>query len=151
LVERGIESEISDLSINEGVGIVPWGPLGGGFLSGKYKRGDKPTYGRLAMMPDIAEESWERRSMERNWQILSVMDDIAANYDLTHVQIALVWLLKQPGVDSVIIGARTIQQLKENLKTTEITLPDEEIERLSDVSKPPQNYPYRFIEAYGQR
>ncbi len=151
LVERNIEFEFSDLCLKEGLGIIPWGPLGGGFLTGKYRQGDKPEFGRLAMMPDAAEESWERRSLDRNWQILSVMDDIVSNYNLTHPQIALSWLLKQPGVISVIIGARTLQQLEDNLQTAEISLPTEELERLTEISAPPKSYPYRFIEAYGQR
>lgn len=151
LVERGIEFEISDLCLNEGLGMMSWGPLGGGFLSGKYQRGDKPQFGRLAMMPEITEESWERRAQERNWQILAVMDDIAVNYKLSHPQIALAWLLEQPGVVSVIIGARTIQQLDENIHTAQISLPEEELERLTEISAPPKGYPYRFMEVYGQR
>ena len=77
LVERNIEHEISELCLEEGLGLTPWGPLGGGFLSGKYRPGDKPQDGRLAMMPDETEESWMRRSNERNWSILKVVDEIA--------------------------------------------------------------------------
>ena len=151
LVERGIESEISELCINEGVGIVPWGPLGGGFLSGKYQKGDKPGSGRLAMMPEETEEAWVRRSIERNWKILELMDQISSKHNVTHSQIALAWLLDQPGVDSIIIGARTPQQLKDNMEAAEITLPDEELEELSQSSELPKGYPYRFIDTYGKR
>ena len=151
LVERGIEPEIRDVCLAEGLGIVPWGPLGGGFLSGKYHSGRRPESGRLAMMPEQAEEAWERRARERNWKILEVMDDIASNYNLTHPQIALRWLLAQPGVTSVIIGARTAEQLEENLETVRRDLPEEEIERLTEISAPPLGYPYRFIETYAQR
>lgn len=151
LVERGIEPEIADLCREEGLGLVPWGPLGGGFLSGKYRRGTKPESGRLAVMPDQAEEAWDRRAREPNWQILGVMDDIAANYPLSHPQIALAWLLAQPGVDSVIIGARTPEQLEENLDAVGNPLPQEELERLTEISAPPLGYPYRFLNNYGTR
>lgn len=151
LVERGIDDEISELCLEEGLGLIPWSPLGGGFLTGKYRRGKKPESGRLAMMPEEAEEAWERRSRERNWKIMEVMDDIASNYQITHPQIALAWLLAQPGVCSVIIGARTEEQLQENLDAAGSPLPAEEIERLNEISAPPPRYPYRFIEAYGQR
>ncbi len=77
LVERNIEHEISELCLHEGLGLTPWGPLGGGFLSGKYRPGEKPQDGRLAMMPDETEESWSRRSKERNWSILQVVAEIA--------------------------------------------------------------------------
>ena len=151
LVERGIESEISELCLEEGVGIIPWGPLGGGFLTGKYQKGDKPESGRLAMMPEETEEAWIRRSIDRNWSILEVMDQISTKYKVTHSQIALAWLLDQPGVDSIIIGARTPQQLEDNLDTVDISLPADELEKLSHISELPKGYPYRFIEKYGKR
>jgi len=151
LVVRDIEHEFTDLCLSEGVGITPWGPLGGGFLTGKYHRGDRPQHGRLAMMPEETEESWQRRAIERNWQIQDVMDDIAANYDLSHSQIALAWLLAQPAVSSVIIGIRTPEQLEDNLKTIEAKLPADEIERLNEVSAPEEGYPYRFMRLYGSR
>ncbi len=153
LVMRDIEAEFKDLCLSEGVGLTPWGPLGGSFLSGKYRRGERPQHGRLAVMPDDTEEAWDRRATERNWAILDVMDDIAANYNLTHSQIALAWVLAQPAVASVIIGVRTPEQLEDNLKATDAQaqLPAEEIERLNDVSAPPLGYPYRFIKVYGNR
>ncbi|TFF92063.1 aldo/keto reductase, partial [Candidatus Thorarchaeota archaeon] len=154
LVVRDIEREFQDLCLQEEVGIVPWGPLGGGFLSGKYQRGKKPekaSEGRIAVMSEDSEEAWEKRATQRNWQILDVMDDIASNYDFTHPQIALSWLLAQPAVSSVIIGVRTMAQLEDNLKAAEIELPGDELERLNDVSAPEPTYPYRFLENYGQR
>ena len=151
LVERGIEAEISEVCLNEELGIIPWGPLGGGFLTGKYSQGDKPDQGRLSMMPEETEESWERRSLERNWRILDKMASISERYKVSHSQIALAWLLKQSGVCSVIIGARTVEQLTENLKTTSVEIPLSELDELSELSKPIQGYPYRFIELYGSR
>lgn len=151
LVERGIEAEFNEICQNEGLGIVPWGPLGGGFLTGKYSRGDKPGQGRLAMMPEETEESWERRSLEKNWGILEKMDQISSEYQISHSQIALSWLLNQPAVCSVIVGARTLDQLEDNMKASQDLLPAEKLDELTSISTPLLGYPYRFIEAYGQR
>jgi len=151
LVEREIEAEIGDLCQVEELSLIPWGPLGGGFLSGKYQRGDRPESGRLAVMPEKAEEAWQRRALEGNWRILDVMDDIKSSYNYSHPQIALRWLLEQPGVDSVILGVRTAEQLEDNLGAAEIHLPEEEISRLNEISAPQPGYPHRFLEAYARR
>jgi aryl-alcohol dehydrogenase-like predicted oxidoreductase len=151
LVERNIEDEISRLCDVEGVGLTPWGPLGGGFLSGKYQPGDKPESGRLSMMPEDTEESWVRRATERNWEILQVVDDIAKAKDATHSQIALAWVMNQPAVSSTITGVRTMAQLEDNLAACGISFSAEELDRLNQVSKLPERYPYRFIEMYGSR
>ena len=151
LVERNIEHEISELCLHEGLGLTPWGPLGGGFLSGKYHPGDKPQEGRLAMMPDETEESWLRRSKERNWAILQVVDEVARSHQATHSQVALAWLLHQPAVCSVIIGVRTLAQLDDNLAAGQLSLSEEELARLSQASEPDDPYPYRFLKLYGSR
>jgi aryl-alcohol dehydrogenase-like predicted oxidoreductase len=151
LVERNIEHEISDLCLHEGLGLTPWGPLGGGFLSGKYHPGDKPQEGRLAMMPDETEESWLRRSSERNWAVLQVVDEVAHSHQATHAQVALAWLLHQPAVCSVIIGVRTLAQLDDNLAAARLYLSEEELARLSQASEPDDPYPYRFLKLYGSR
>ena len=151
LLERNIEDEISSLCEAEGVSLVPWGPLGGGFLSGKYQPGDKPESGRLAIMPEETEESWERRNSERNWNILAAVDELAQSKGATQAQIALAWVMAQPAVRSTIMGVRTMAQLEANLTATEITLSPEELGRLDQASKPQERYPYRFIEKYGSR
>jgi aryl-alcohol dehydrogenase-like predicted oxidoreductase len=137
------------------VGLTPWGPIGGGFLSGKYTREKRPESedeGRLAVMADDTEEAWHRRSTEKNWLILEVMDDIRdAHEGSTHAQIAIAWLLAQTGVDSVIIGVRTMAQLEDNLQATGLQLTADELKRLSEVSFPFEGYPYRFIRNYGTR
>ena len=80
------------------------------------------------------------------------MDDIVTSYaGATHSQIALAWLLAQPAVDSVVIGARTMAQLEDNLRAIELELPPEEIARLNEVSAPDEGYPYHFLRAYGAR
>lgn len=152
LVERNIDSEFIDLCLNEGVGIVPWGALGGGFLSGKYRRDDRPEDGRLAMMPDDTEEAWDRRNVANNWRILDVVDDIVTSYDgLTHSQVALAWLLAQPAVDSVLIGVRTEAQLEDNLRAAEAHLSSDGLVRLDEVSALKEGYPYRFLKMYAAR
>lgn len=151
LVERNIEDEISRLCEVEGVSLTPWGPLGGGFLSGKYQPGEKPDSGRLSMMPEDTEEAWQRRAVERNWKILKAVDDIAKAKDATHSQIALAWVMRQPAVSSTIMGVRTMAQLEDNLAACEISFTIEELDRLHQVSKLPERYPYRFIEMYGSR
>jgi aryl-alcohol dehydrogenase-like predicted oxidoreductase len=152
LIVRDIEREYIDLFQDEGIGLVPWGPLGGGFLSGKYTRSEKkPSEGRLAMMPDETEEAWHRRNIERNWAIIDCVDEIAGAQGWTHAQVALAWLLNQPTVSSVVIGVRTMTQLEDNLRGIEIQLAAEQVENLNRVSAFELGYPYRFMKVYGGR
>lgn len=153
LVERNIEGEFISMCENEGMGLVPWGPLGGGFLSGKYEKGDKPSKGRISTMPDKAPESWHRRSTERNWEILDKVGEIAENRGKTHPQVALSWLRQKQYVSSIIVGARTPNQLEENLSAFNWDLTEKEVEELDEVSLPMSLslYPYRFIRKYSSR
>ena len=155
LVVRDIEREFVDLCLSEGVGITPWGPLGGGFLSGKYKRDEKPQKpeeGRIATSDSTVEEAWERRSIERNWRIMETIKGIIDNHPgVTASQISLAWLLAKPAVSSIIIGIRTMEQLEDNLKASDLKLKQEEIQMLDNVSALTEEYPYRFIEFYTRR
>ncbi len=156
LINRDIEDEFSDLCESEGVGITPWGPLGGGFLTGKYKEDQRPTdakiEGRIAVMPDDTEEAWVRRNIARNWNVLGVMEEISAAHAGTTIsQIALAWLLRQKAVASVIVGARTPKQLEDNLGAANLDLSNDEIEKLNEVSALEKGYPYRFMQKYGAR
>ncbi|MEL6925228.1 MAG: aldo/keto reductase, partial [Bacteroidota bacterium] len=134
----------------EGIGLVPWGPLGGGFLTGKYSRGQQGT-GRLAHTPDSYEESWQRRDTEQNWQVLDALNDIANAHLATVSQVSIAWLLQQPIIASVLIGVRTLDQLKDNLGAISVQLSDEEVSQLNTLSQLPELYPYRMIEAYAKR
>lgn len=148
LVERGIESEIAGLCRSEGVGIVPWGPLGGGFLSGKYPSGARPTAvdGRIGGTPDAWEESWARRATEANWRTLAAAEAVARAHDgATAAQVSLAWLLAQPAVASVVVGARTVGQLESNLATASLSLSAEEVAGLGAASEPPAPYPARAV------
>lgn len=153
LVKRDIEYEFTDLCLSEGVGLTPWGPLGGGFLSGKYKRGQQPQagQGRIATTDDETEESWGRRNTERNWCIIDAIGEIAESRGATYSKIALAWLRVQPAVSSVIIGARTMAQLEDNLGAANFDLAMEELAKLDQASRLPELYPYRMIEQYGMR
>jgi aryl-alcohol dehydrogenase-like predicted oxidoreductase len=154
LVVRDIEDEFSDLCLSEGVGIVPWGPLGGGFLTGKYKQGKRPkkaSEGRIAVMDEGTEEHWDLRSTPKNWELIDVMTNIAKKYNCSYSQIAIAWLLYQPAVSSVIIGVRTMDQLEDNLGYRDLSLDKEDIIRLNELSKPSSAYPYRFIKKYALR
>lgn len=148
LVVRDIEAELTPLCIAEGVSLVPWAPLGGGFLSGKYKAGDRPgvNEGRIGSTPDEWEESWVRRATDANWRTLAAVETVAgAHSGATPAQVSLAWLLAQPAVASVVIGARTTGQLASNLEAAALTLSTEELATLDAVSKPPAPYPARAV------
>jgi len=155
LVVRDIEREFVDLCLSEGVGITPWGPLGGGFLSGKYNREVKPQTteeGRIATSDRTVEEAWERRSTEQNWKIIDTIKTIMNNHaGASASQVALAWLLAKQAVSSVIIGVRTLAQLEDNLKASELKITAAEMDQLDDVSALTEAYPYRFIEFYTRR
>jgi aryl-alcohol dehydrogenase-like predicted oxidoreductase len=146
LVERTIEYEIVPACEATGMSIIPWGPLGGGFLSGKYRPGEQPPEdSRIAHAEDAWEESWRRRAVERNWRILDVVGDIAEQSGKSYAQVALNWVLHRPRVAAPIIGARTVEQLEDNLGAAGWALEAEQARRLSDASALEDVYPYRFI------
>lgn len=154
LVARNIEAEFLDLCAAEGVGLVPWSPLGGGFLSGKYRadhRPSEPGEGRLATQPDQDEEAWHRRATERNWRIIEAVTAAAEAEGATVAQVALSWLLGRPAVASVIVGARTLEQLEENLSAGDVSLSGQSVDLLDEASALEPVYPYRFIDLYGGR
>jgi aryl-alcohol dehydrogenase-like predicted oxidoreductase len=151
LVVRDIEREFVDLFLEEGVGSVPWGPLGGGFLSGKYRRGERPDAGRIATTPQRDEEAWQRRATERNWRIIDTVGEIAETRGKSYSQVALRWLLSRPEVSSVIVGVRTPAQLEDNLGATGWELSGEELALLEAASELEPGYPYRMMQLYGKR
>ena len=153
LVTRDIEYEFTDLALREGVDISPWGPLGGGFLSGKYRKGQRPEEGegRIAYAPDEHAEAWSRRSNERNWNIVDAVGAIAEAHGATYPQVAIAWLLAKPWVTSPILGARTLEQLEDNLGAAEVRLTEDEVETLDEASALPDLYPYRMIATNAAR
>lgn len=149
LVVRDIEYEYVSLFESQGIGCMPWGPLGGGFLTGKYQRDQQPLSGRIADTGDETEESWDRRATKRNWRIIDAASSIARERGVTVPQVALSWLRAQPIVSSVIIGARTLEQLEDNMAAADIDLTAEELTILDETSALPEMYPYRMMRAYG--
>ena len=125
---------------------MPWSPLGGGFLSGKYRRGKPRPEGARRTNP---QEQFLQFNEERGFDILEELDRIAGNHNATVAQAALNYLLRKPGVTSVIIGAKNKEQLADNLKTTDWEMTPEEVTRLDGLSKPPRAYPYWMLERSG--
>jgi aryl-alcohol dehydrogenase-like predicted oxidoreductase len=145
LVGRDLENELVPLSVDQKVGILVWSPLAAGFLSGKFRRGeDLPGGVRWTPQGDPPMAIGERQAFD----IVDALVDIAAQRGVSPAQAALNWLLRKPGVTSLIIGARTIAQLEDNLKAAEWSLSDEEMARLDAVSEPLPVYPYWHQRKY---
>lgn len=145
LLVRDIEHEIVPASLDAGIGLLPWSPLAGGWLSGKYERDVPPTGAtRLGENPQRGMEAWEKRNAdERTWTTLDAVREIAEAHDATPSQVALAWLAAQPAVTSVIIGARTLDQLRDNMAAADLQLSSEELARLTEISAPQlDDYPY---------
>ena len=139
---RELEREHVPLCRDEGLGILPWSPLAGGFLTGKFERG-KPAdpNARLGNKP----ERMARYDNERNWKILDAVKAVAAEINSTPSAVSLAWLLAKPQVTSVIFGARTIEQLDANLAAADLKLSPAHVEALDKASAFDVGYPYQFI------
>ena len=146
LVERSVEVELLPFCRAAGIGLIPWGPLGAGFLSGKYARDTAPPEGsRMADAPDDVEEARERRAIERNFLVVDEAQAIADAKGATVPQVALAWLLGVEGVVAPIVGPRTFDQLEDLLGAVDVTLSAEERERLEAPAPPPVMYPQRML------
>ena len=145
LLAREIEWEILPACWPTGSGLLPWSPLGGGWLTGKYTREDRPSGAtRLGENPDRGVEAYDRRrGVERTWAVIDAVASIAERRSVSMAQTALAWLIDRPGVSSVILGARTLEQLADNLGAAGLHLSDEERRMLDAASDPaPADYPY---------
>ena len=145
LLMRDIEHEIVPAALDSGMGLLPWSPLGGGWLSGKYQRNQTPTGAtRLGENPKRGMEAYDpRNAREQTWQIIEALAAIAKERGVSSAQIALAWVADQPAVTSVILGARTREQLADNLAASALTLTSGELATLDAVSKPDMSeYPY---------
>jgi aryl-alcohol dehydrogenase-like predicted oxidoreductase len=139
LQERSAEYEIVPSAIDQGLGLLIWSPLAGGLLSGKYRR-DRPP-------PEGARHSgqWDEPPVydeNKLWDTIDVLVEIADGHGVSAAQVALAWLLARPGITSVIVGARTDEQLQDNLAAAELTLSAEEHALLEEVSRPLLIYPF---------
>jgi aryl-alcohol dehydrogenase-like predicted oxidoreductase len=139
LQERSAEYEIVPSAIDQGLGLLIWSPLAGGLLSGKYRRNQAaPEGSRLAgewSEPPVYDE-------DKLYDTVDVLIEIAEGHGVSPARVALAWLLKRPGVTTVIVGARTDEQLADNLEAAELELSADERSRLEAVSRPPLIYPH---------
>ncbi len=140
---RDLEREHVPICVQDGLGLIPWSPLEGGFLTGKYRR-DEP-------LPEGARlERWNQRfekmvATTPAWDVLEAIVAVADELGAEPAQVALAWLLRQPGVTSVIFGARTVAQLDENLVAATLELSDAQVQAIRDARKFEPGYPYEFI------
>ena len=145
LLVRELEWEIVPSCRDAGLGLLPWSPLGGGWLTGKYSREDRPTGAtRLGENPERGVEAYDRRStQQRTWDVVEAVNRVAEERGVTMAQVALAWVVDRPAVSSVILGARTTDQLVENLGAAGLHLDGEEVAVLDEASHPaPADYPY---------
>lgn len=145
LLVRDIEAEIVPAALDAKVGLLPWSPLAGGWLSGKYQRDRTPTGStRLGEDPDRGMEAYgPRNAQERTWRILHAVNDAARAHGVSQAQVSLAWLEQQPAVTSVVLGARSIEQLDDNLGTADLVLTADELGVLGAISAPEfSEYPY---------
>jgi aryl-alcohol dehydrogenase-like predicted oxidoreductase len=149
LVDRQVERELLPVCWQEGLGVIPWSPLGGGFLSGKYQpNATMPEGARIARAEPHWPEAMSRQGTERAWLTLEVVGRIATQRGQSHAQVALAWLLAQPGITAPILGARTMEQLEDNLACVGWQLTPEELRDLDQASALEAAYPCQFIQDF---
>ena len=138
LESRDAEYELVPLALDQDCSILVWSPLAGGLLSGKYRRDKDAEEGRHV-------EGWDEppvRDPDKLYDTIDVLVEVAESHDVSAAQVALAWLLGRPGVASIIVGARTDEQLADNLEAADLKLSDDERRRLDGVSAPPLIYPF---------
>jgi aryl-alcohol dehydrogenase-like predicted oxidoreductase len=139
LQARDAELELVPLTLDQGLGILVWSPIAGGLLSGKFRRGERGPEGSRALSewgePPVHDE-------EKLYDIIDVLVEIGDGHGVSAAQVALAWLLTRPGVTSIVVGARTDEQLADNLAAADLQLSEEEVARLEAVSRTPLIYPH---------
>jgi aryl-alcohol dehydrogenase-like predicted oxidoreductase len=142
LVSRELELELAPACVQHGLGILPWSPLAGGFLSGKFRKHQPPPKGsRLAKWGS----SYERHATDKNFAIIDALVEVAESSQHSPAQVALAWLLQKPNVTAPIIGARSLTQLDDNLRALDVKLSEKDMKKLDDVSALDLRYPHDFI------
>jgi aryl-alcohol dehydrogenase-like predicted oxidoreductase len=139
LQAREAEYELVPLALDAGLGILIWSPLAGGLLSGKYRRDVEAPAGSRHL------NDWHEPPVyhqEKLYDIVEVLVEVGAAHNISAAQVALAWTLGRPGISTVIVGARTSEQLADNLAAADLVLTDEETRRLEEVSRPDLLYPY---------
>ena len=141
---RDLEREVIPMLIDQNVGLMVWSPLAGGLLSGKFKRNGDGTEGSRRLSFDFPPVN-----KERAFDIIDVLEPMAKEKNSSVAQLALAWLLKQPAVSTVIIGAKSMDQLEDNLKSIDIIFTADEVQKLDEVSRLEQEYPRWMIDRQG--
>jgi aryl-alcohol dehydrogenase-like predicted oxidoreductase len=142
LAVRDLEREHRPLCRENGLGILPWSPLAGGFLSGKYRKDQSAPAGtRLEKFKD----RFARFDNARGWRIIDALDAVAKETESAPSSVALAWLLRKPEVSSVIFGARSVEQLEANVRASDVVLSDAQVTRLDEASAFEHGYPYDFM------
>jgi aryl-alcohol dehydrogenase-like predicted oxidoreductase len=139
LQAREAEYELVPLAVDQGLGVLVWSPLAGGLLSGKYRRGQEPPTGSRHLT------DWNEppiHSQDRLSDTVEVLVEIGAEHGVSAAQVALAYLIAKPAVTSLVVGARTREQLADNLAAAELKLTGQQFARLDEVSRPPLLYPY---------
>ena len=149
LLDRTIELEVMPAALATGLGILPWSPLGGGWLTGKYRSDVRPAGAtRLGEDPARGVEAYDTRNVARTWEILEAVEDLANRREATMAQVAIAWVHARPGVSSVLLGARTEEQLLDTLGAVHLELTPGEQAALTEVSAPGiPAYPYGMIRS----
>ena len=151
LLCRSTEWEVLPVCEHEGLGVIPWSPLLGGWLSGKFHRGmTAPPDDTRVKLINVTDHPWNVYDNEHTWKVLDTLFATAEKVGKTPAQVAIRWLMQRPRITAPIIGARTMKQLEDNVGACGWSLSDEEMAQLDRVSAPPQSYPYDFI-AQAQR
>ena len=147
LIERNLEYEFTDLCSELGAGLVAWGPLGGGLLSGKYKpsSGRQPDdAGRLATVQDVGAPVFQKFT-DRNWKIIEALEAVAKELGEDMATVALNWVVNRPSISSILLGASKPEQLRSNLRALAIEIPNDLKLRLDEVSALEERFPYSFF------
>jgi aryl-alcohol dehydrogenase-like predicted oxidoreductase len=145
LLSRGIEWEVLPVCRDHGVGVIPWGPLAGGWLTGKHRPSGPATGSRVVTAAPEHAESWDQRARDRTWAVLQAVQEIAGRRQVSPAQVAINWLRAKPLVTAPILGARSLEQLEDNLACLAWGLTSEETANLDKVSAVETPYPYDFI------
>lgn len=146
LVRRDIESGVIPVCERYKIGILPWSPLGGGVLTGKYKSdGTGPAQSRFGTTPDEA-NAWRKDFVnERNMTIAAAVKKVADRLSSSPTTVAIAWVLSRPAISSVIIGPKSVAQLKDNLAASSLRLGEADLKQLDEASTPVPTYPASFI------
>jgi aryl-alcohol dehydrogenase-like predicted oxidoreductase len=143
LLERTVEGELIPMAQELGIGVTPWSPLRGGVLTGKYTRHNADR-----IKPDRGD--WVTRALnEKAYTVIDALIAMAKERDSTPARIALAWLNAQPGVTSIIIGARSVSQLDDNLAAADLSLSPEQLDKLDEITRPSLSFPADFLRMAG--